>query len=109
MTLNEWQKKVDDWIKKHGVRYFNEITNTLILMEEVGEFARHVSRKYGEQSYKSNENPDDIKKELMDIFFVITCLANQMGINLEDELMNHISHKAQRDHSRHHSNSKLRK
>lgn len=109
MTLNEWQQKVDEWIHQHGVRYFNEITNTLLLMEEVGEFARHVARKYGEQSYKEDENPDDLKKELLDIFFVVTCLANQMGIHLESELLNHISLKAQRDHQRHHHNLKLKK
>jgi NTP pyrophosphatase (non-canonical NTP hydrolase) len=108
MTLEEWQKAVDEWIKQHGVRYFDEKTNTLLLMEEVGEFARHVARQFGEQSYKSTEDPSGIQKELLDIFFVITCLANQLEINLEEELRMHLQSKANRDHERHHNNPKLK-
>lgn len=106
--LEEWQKAVDDWIRQHGVRYFDEKTNTLLLMEEVGEFARHVARQFGEQSYKSSEDPIGIRKELLDIFFVITCLANQLGINLQQELPSHLAWKASRDHERHHHNDKLK-
>lgn len=108
MTIEELQLKVDDWIKQHGVRYFNELTNTAILMEEVGELARHMSRQYGEQSYKEGENPEDLKKEMADVMFVLVCLANQCGVNLEEALLNNLERKAARDAERHRNNPKLK-
>ncbi len=111
MTIQQLQQTVDSWIKKHGVRYFSELTNTVVLMEEVGELSRLMSRIYGEQSFK---NPEDkvgaeerIKEELADILFVVTCLANQMDINLTAALMENLEKKTNRDHSRHHDNPKL--
>ena len=109
MTIEELQLKVDEWIKQHGVRYFNELTNTAILMEEVGELARHMSRQYGEQSYKEGEDPEDLKKEMADVMFVLVCLANQCGVNLEDALLKNLERKAARDAERHRNNPKLNK
>lgn len=86
LSLSQAQKKVDEWISDFGVRYFSELTNLAILMEEVGEFARLVARKYGDQSFKKGEDPEGISKEIGDILFVLICLANQMGISLEDAL-----------------------
>jgi len=83
MNIKNAQKKVDQWINKHGVRYFNELTNMAILSEEVGEVARIIARKYGEQSLKSNENEENLADELSDVLFVLICLANQTGIDLE--------------------------
>lgn len=107
MSLQELQKEVDNWIKSYGVRYFDPLTNTAILMEEVGELARHMARKYGEQSYKEGENPDDLKKEMADVLFVLLCLANQCEVNLEVEFADSLTRKAQRDASRHANNSKI--
>ena len=86
MTLQEAQKKVDEWINKYGVRYYNELTNMAILTEEVGEVARIISRKYGEQSYKKSDEEVDLGDELADVLFVVLCLANQTGIDLESAL-----------------------
>ncbi len=111
MTINEWQKKVDNWIKTYGVRYFSEMTNMAILTEEVGELARHISRKYGEQSYKvpltDVEARKKIADELADIIFVTTCLANQMDIDITEVLKENIDKKTTRDKDRHQSNEKL--
>ena len=109
MTIEELQLKVDEWIKQHGVRYFNELTNTAILMEEVGELARHMSRQYGEQSYKEGEDPEDLKREMADVMFVLVCLANQCGVNLEEALLKNLERKAARDAERHRNNPKLNK
>lgn len=112
MNLNEYQQKVDDWIKTHGVRYFEEKTNTLLLVEEVGEFARLIARQYGEQSFKSSENENEIKMqledELADILFVTVCLANQMGMDLEKIIQRNFNKKTNRDAERHKNNVKLK-
>lgn len=111
MTIKEWQTTVDNWIKEYGVRYFNEMTNTLVLVEEVGEFARIMAREYGEQSWKRErdriEAKKNIKKELADIIFVTTCLANQMDIDMTEILEETIIKKTKRDHDRHKKNQKL--
>ena len=109
MTLNEAQHKIDEWIKTVGVRYFSELTNTVILMEEVGELARIVARKYGEQSAKVGEDigEDKFADELADILWVVICLANQTGVNLTDALENNIQKKSLRDAKRHKNNPKL--
>lgn len=107
MTIKQAQKKVDDWIKKNGVRYFNELTNTALLMEEVGELARIMARTYGEQSFKKDESPDMLEDEMADVLFVLICLANQTGINLEKALENNMRRKAKRDKKRHKANKKL--
>jgi len=109
MELKEAQKLVDNWIKKYGVRYFNELTNTAILMEEVGELARIMARKYGEQSFKEGENADNIGEEMADILFVLVCLANQTGVDLEKEFLDKMNKKTLRDKNRHHQNKKLNK
>ena len=112
MTINNWQKEVDQWIKTFGVRYFNEMTNLAVLMEEVGELSRLMSRKYGEQSFKepiSREAVNDsIRQELADIIFVATCLANQMDIDLTEALKNNMEKKTSRDRDRHQQNEKLK-
>ena len=111
MKLTEWQNAVDQWINKYGVRYFGVMTNTLLLNEEVGEFSRLIARQYGEQSFKSDktatEVKEDIKDEMGDMIFVITCLANQMNIDLTEILKNNLEKKSKRDHKRHLSNKKL--
>ena len=110
MTINELQLNVDNWISTIGVRYFNEMTNTLILQEEVGEFSRLVARIYGEQSFKKSihsEPKEMLADELADIFFVLTCLANQMEINLEDAIDKNLIKKSKRDADRHKNNEKL--
>jgi len=111
MTINEYQVKVDKWIKEYGVRYFSEMTNMVILTEEVGELARLMAREYGEQSFKKQEDKQNIKKkisdELADILFVVSCLANQMNINIEDALDINMNKKTTRDKTRHLNNSKL--
>ncbi len=109
MTLNEAQQKVDDWIQTIGVRYFSELTNTVILMEEVGELARIVARKYGEQSFKLGEDCTDAKlaDELADVLWVVICLANQTGVNLTDALEKNLQKKSMRDAARHKNNPKL--
>ena len=105
------QERVDHWIRTYGVRYFNEMTNMAILTEEVGELARLMSRQYGEQSFKAGKEPEDIKHaisdELADIIFVITCLANQMNINLDVAMTNNLEKKIARDNQRHKTNKKL--
>lgn len=108
ITLSEAQQMVDKWIHEYGVRYFSELTNTAILMEEVGELARIMARKYGEQSFKLGEtdNPAD---EMADILWVLICLANQTGVNLTDALKNNIRKKTERDATRHINNEKLKR
>ena len=107
MTLNEAQKRVDQWIKTYGVRYFNEMTNMAILTEEVGELARIMARKYGEQSFKEGENQDPAE-EMADVLWVLICLANQSGVNLTDALERSFEKKTQRDNTRHKNNIKLK-
>jgi NTP pyrophosphatase (non-canonical NTP hydrolase) len=107
MHIQEAQNKVDDWIKQYGVRYFNELTNTAILMEEVGEVARIISRKYGEQSFKATETGENLADELEDVLFVLICLANQTGIDLEAALVKNLDKKTNRDKDRHIQNPKL--
>jgi NTP pyrophosphatase (non-canonical NTP hydrolase) len=107
MHINEAQNKVNDWINKYGVRYFNELTNMAILMEEVGELARICSRKYGEQSFKDDEKDLKIEDEMADILFVLICMANQTGVNLEEALIENLKKKTDRDRKRHLSNDKL--
>lgn len=106
MTINQAQQAVDEWINTHGVRYFNELTNMAILTEEVGEVARIISRKYGEQSFKESDN-QDLGQELADVLFVLICLANQTGTDLQKQLELNLERKAKRDHDRHHNNKKL--
>jgi len=111
MTLTELQQQIDSWINQYGVRYFNELTNTALLMEEVGEFARLAVRVYGEQSFKPGSEPVDIKEaladELTDIIFVLVCLANQTHIDLDDAMMKNLQKKIHRDKDRHAQNPKL--
>ena len=108
MDLNTLQKKVDNWIKKYGVRYFDELTNMAQLTEEVGEVARIISRTYGEQSIKENQELNDLGEELADVLFVLLCLANQTGIDLEKSFEKKLKKKSQRDKTRHLSNKKLK-
>jgi NTP pyrophosphatase (non-canonical NTP hydrolase) len=107
MTLKEAQKVVDDWIKEYGVRYFDELTNTAMLMEEVGEVARIMARRYGEQSEKESDKDKDLGDELADVLFILICLANQTGIDLEEAVRKNLDKKTQRDHLRHKNNEKL--
>jgi NTP pyrophosphatase (non-canonical NTP hydrolase) len=109
MTLTEAQQKVDDWIKTIGVRYFSELTNMALLTEEVGELARIIARKYGEQSFKQGESTDNIADELTDVLFVLICLANQTGVNLTESFEKNLLKKTIRDSQRHQENKKLRK
>ena len=106
MTIKELQKQVDDWIEKYGVRYFNELTNMAILTEEVGELARVISRKYGEQSFKEGEK-SNLAEEMSDILFVLICLANQTNVDLESAFKNKLMLRTRRDSERHKSNKKL--
>ena len=108
MNLANAQQAVDDWIKAHGVRYFNELTNMAQLTEEVGEVARIIARRYGEQSEKPTDANKDLGEELADVVFVVLCLANQTGINLEDAFVKKLDLKTKRDHDRHHGNQKLK-
>ncbi|PJZ48719.1 pyrophosphatase [Leptospira selangorensis] len=108
MNFDEAQKTVDDWIKTIGVKYFSELTNLAILMEEVGEFSRLVARKYGDQSFKKGEDPEGLSKELGDILFVLTCLANQMGISMEEAFKATLEKNSTRDKDRHKNNPKLK-
>ena len=107
MEIKNLQLKVDNWIKNHGVRYFNELTNMAQLTEEVGEVARIISRKYGEQSFKDSDEKVDLAGELSDVLFVLLCLANQTGVDLQKSFDNRLKIKAERDHDRHHTNEKL--
>jgi NTP pyrophosphatase (non-canonical NTP hydrolase) len=108
MTIKEAQETVDQWITTNGVRYFNELTNTAILMEEVGEVARIMSRKYGEQSFKKSDEEVDLGDEMADVLFVLICLANQTGIDLTAALEKNMVKKSIRDADRHHNNDKLK-
>lgn len=108
MTIKEAQEIVDKWIKSTGVRYFNELTNTAMLMEEVGEVARIMARQYGEQSFKKSDEEVNLADEMADVLFVLICLANQTGINLTDALANNLQKKTLRDSERHKNNEKLR-
>lgn len=107
MTLTEAQQTIDTWIKSTGVRYFNQLTNTAILMEEVGEVARIMARQYGEQSFKKSDEDVDLADEMADVLFVLMCLANQTGINLDDALVKNLEKKSIRDADRHKNNKKL--
>lgn len=108
MTVTEAQQKVDQWIKTTGVRYFNELTNTAILMEEVGEVARIMSRKYGEQSFKKSDEAVNLADEMADVLFVLICLANQTGIDLNEAFIKNLEKKTIRDADRHKNNEKLK-
>lgn len=107
MTLQEAQKSVDEWIKTYGVRYFNELTNMACLTEEVGELARVIARKYGEQSFKPGEEAN-LGEEMADVLWVLLCLANQTGVDLTAELKKSFEKKTQRDNKRHLNNNKLK-
>lgn len=106
-SLQELQQQVDRWINQHGVRYFNELTNMAILTEEVGEIARIMARKYGEQSYKNSDENADLADEIADVLWVLACIANQTGIDLEDAFQKNLSKKTNRDKNRHKQNNKL--
>jgi NTP pyrophosphatase (non-canonical NTP hydrolase) len=108
MKIKKAQEDVDQWIKTTGVRYFNELTNTAILMEEVGEVARIMARKYGEQSFKKSDEGHDLGDELADVLFVLICLANQTGIDLTEALAKNMEKKNIRDSNRHKNNEKLK-
>lgn len=108
MELKKLQKKVDDWINEHGVRYFNPLTNMAQLSEEVGEVARIISRRYGEQSEKESDQNKDLAEELSDVLFVVLCLANQTGCDLENAFNKKLKFKIKRDRKRHQNNLKLK-
>lgn len=108
MNIHNAQEAVDEWIAQHGVRYFNELTNMAQLTEEVGEVARIIARRYGEQSEKESDKYSDLGEELADVVFVVLCLANQTGINLEEAFQKKLDKKSARDHDRHHGNTKLK-
>lgn len=108
MTIREAQDRVDQWIKTHGVRYFNELTNTTILMEEVGEVARIMARRYGEQSEKESDRGKDLGEEMADVLWVLICLANQTGVDLTEALNKNMQKKTDRDKDRHRQNPKLK-
>ena len=108
ISLSDYQQKVDDWIKEYGGRYFSELTNTAILMEEVGELARLMARKYGDQSFKKGENEaSQLADDMADVLWVLTCLANQPGVNLEEAVKANFEKKTTRDATRHKNNPKL--
>jgi Predicted pyrophosphatase len=108
MTLEEAQKTIDSWIKTIGVRYFNELTNMVLLTEEVGELARIIARKYGEQSFKETDKNHNLADEMADVLFVLICLANQTGVDLTSALEKNIEKKTKRDITRHKQNHKLK-
>lgn len=108
MTIQEAQLQVDNWIKTIGVRYFSELTNMAILTEEVGELARIMARKYGDQSFKKNESADTMADEMADVLWVLICLANQTGVDLTTALQQNIDKKTKRDAERHQQNEKLK-
>ena len=108
MDLANAQREVDRWIKNHGVRYFNELTNMAQLTEEVGEVARIIARRYGEQSEKESDKQKDLGEELADVVFVVLCLANQTGVDLQQAFDRKMELKTERDHDRHHNNEKLK-
>ncbi|MBS1647152.1 MAG: nucleotide pyrophosphohydrolase [Bacteroidetes bacterium] len=107
MTLQQAQQKIDEWIQTHGVRYFNELTNLALLTEEVGEVARIMARRYGEQSEKESDKNKQLSEELADVLFVLLCIANQTGVNLQQALEENLRKKTERDHQRHKNNPKL--
>jgi NTP pyrophosphatase (non-canonical NTP hydrolase) len=107
ITISDAQKQVDEWIRNTGVRYFNELTNMSILMEEVGELARIMARTYGEQSFKESDNNRDLADEMADVMWVLVCLANQTGVNLTDAFIKNLDKKNKRDGERHLKNPKL--
>ncbi len=107
MTIDEAQKIVDEWINTLGVRYFNELTNMALLTEEVGELARIIARKYGEQSFKESDKQYNLADEMADVLFVLICLANQTGVNLTEALKKNLEKKTNRDKERHKNNEKL--
>ncbi|GDX48505.1 MAG: nucleotide pyrophosphohydrolase [Bacteroidota bacterium] len=107
MTLDEAQQTIDQWIQTNGVRYFNELTNMAILTEEVGEVARIMARRYGEQSFKATDEHIELAEELADVLFVLICIANQTGVNLTEALQESIVKKTKRDKERHRQNKKL--
>jgi NTP pyrophosphatase (non-canonical NTP hydrolase) len=109
ITISDAQKQVDEWIKAKGVRYFNELTNMAILTEEVGELARIIARKYGEQSFKESEKQLDLGDEMADVLWVLVCLANQTGVNLTQSFIRNVEKKDKRDSERHLNNDKLKK
>ena len=106
-TITKWQQAVDSWIKEYGVRYFSELTNTAILMEEVGELARLMARTYGDQSFKDSDKNKELGDEMADILWVLMCLANQTGVDLNAALVKNIEKKTSRDSERHKNNPKL--
>ena len=106
-TIKQLQSIVDQWIKTYGVRYFSEMTNLAVLMEEVGELARIMSRTFGEQSFKTGRSPADLGDEIADVLFVLICIANQTGVDLEAALANNLKKKTHRDNLRHRNNAKL--
>ena len=108
MTLQEAQQQVDTWIKTYGVRYFSELTNLAVLTEEVGELARVMARRYGDQSFKAGEH-DNLADEMADVLWVLLCLANQTGVDLTEAFAANLRKKAARDHDRHHNNTKLQR
>ena len=108
MQIKDAQKLVDDWIKTTGIRYFNELTNTAILMEEVGEVARIIARQYGEQSFKKSDTEVNLADEMADVLFVLICLANQTGVDLTEALEKNLQKKSIRDAERHKNNEKLK-
>lgn len=108
MNIQNAQEAVDAWIKEHGVRYFNELTNMAQLTEEVGEVARIIARRYGEQSEKESDKDKDLGEELADVLFVVLCLANQTGVDLQSAFDQKLALKAKRDHDRHQNNEKLK-
>jgi NTP pyrophosphatase (non-canonical NTP hydrolase) len=108
MTITEAQKKIDQWINTIGIRYFDPLTNTAVLMEEVGEVARIMSRKYGEQSFKESDKKINLGDEMADVLFVLMCLANQCEIDLEQSLLKNLDKKTNRDQERHQNNPKLK-
>ena len=108
MDIKNAQLEVDNWIKQHGVRYFNELTNMAQLTEEVGEVARIIARRYGEQSEKESDKNKDLGEELADVVFVVLCLANQTGVDLESAFYKKLDYKTKRDHDRHQNNDKLK-
>ncbi|MFI5171773.1 MAG: nucleotide pyrophosphohydrolase [Chitinophagales bacterium] len=108
MTIQEAQEQIDNWIKTTGVRYFNELTNMAMLTEEVGEVARIISRKYGEQSFKDSDKEKELSDELADVLFVLICIANQTGVDLTEALVKNLEKKTNRDATRHRDNEKLK-
>jgi NTP pyrophosphatase (non-canonical NTP hydrolase) len=107
MTIKDLQNRTDEWIKTFGVRYFNELTNMAVLMEEVGEMARIIARRYGEQSEKESDKNKDLGDEIADVLFVLTCIANQTGVDLEEAIQRNFEKKTKRDSTRHQDNKKL--